>query len=147
MHNPASLRLRCAMLMLASTLAVCACQRSDPETKLRATISAMQAAAEAREPRAFVEHVSEDFIGTPGNQDRDGLRNVLRGVLLSQQSVGVTLGPIDLKLYGEGRARVSTTVLVSGDGGMLAGNSDSLTIQSDWRVEDGEWRCIAATWE
>ncbi len=135
------------LLALLMALSVGACQRSDPEASLRKTIAEMQAAAEAREPRAFADHVSADFIGSPGDLDRDGLRNLLRGVLLSQQKVGVTLGPIEVKLYGDDRARVSTTVLVSGDGGMLAGNSDRLTIQSDWRVEGGEWRCIAATWE
>ncbi len=105
----------------------------------------MQAAVEAREPRGFIEHVSEDFIGTPGALDRDGLRNLLRGILLSQQRVGVTLGPIDVKLYGEDRARVETTAFLTGTGGALRG--DTLSIRSDWRLESGDWRCIAATWE
>jgi hypothetical protein len=126
-------------------LALSGCSRSTPEERLRATIGEMQAAAESREPRAFIEFVSEDFIGTPGDLDRDGLRNVLRGLLLGQQRVGVSLGPLEVKLYGSDRARVETRALVTGSGGMLDG--DTLAIRSDWRIEDGEWRCIAATWE
>ncbi|MEO6064574.1 MAG: hypothetical protein ABIP49_02170 [Lysobacterales bacterium] len=109
------------------------------------TIAKMQAAAEAREPRAFIEHVSDDFIGSPGELDRDNLRNFLRGLLLGQQRVGVTLGPIEVKLYGDDRAHVETTALITGTRGALDG--DSLSIASDWRLDDGDWRCIAATWE
>lgn len=128
-----------------ATLLIAACTRSSPEDELRATVTAMQAAAEAREPRAFVEHVSADFIGTPGALDREGMRNLLRALLLGQQRVGVTLGPMDIKLYGADRARVETHAFVTGSGGAL--DSDTIAIRSDWRIEDGNWRCIAATWE
>ncbi len=126
-------------------LAMMGCSRTTPEERLRAAISEMQAAAESREPRAFIEFVSEDFIGTPGDLDRDDLRNLLRGLLLGQQRVGVTLAAIEVKLYGTDRARVETRALVTGSGGVL--DSDTLSIRSDWRLEDGEWRCIAAEWE
>jgi len=126
-------------------LIIAGCSRSSPEEQLRATIARMQAAAEAREPRGFIEHVSEDFVGTPGELDREGLRNLLRGILLSQQRIGVTLGPMAVKLYGEDRARVETKAFVTGSGGAL--DSDSISIVSDWRLEGGDWRCIAASWE
>ena len=128
-----------------AVLLIAGCARSSPEEKLRTTIAELQAAAEAREPRAFVGYISEDFIGTPGELDREGLRNFVRGLLLSQQRVGVTLGPIDVKLYGEDRARVETTAFVTGSAGAL--DSDALSIRSDWRLEEGNWRCIAASWE
>lgn len=128
-----------------AALLIAGCARSSPEEKLRTTIAELQAAAEAREPRAFVGYISEDFIGTPGELDREGLRNFVRGLLLSQQRVGVTLGPIDVKLYGEDRARVETTAFVTGSAGAL--DSDALSIRSDWRLEEGNWRCIAASWE
>ena len=140
------LRLKSALLLAClAALAIAGCNRSTPEERLRATIAQMQSAVEAREPRGFVEHVSEDFIGSPGELDREGLRNLLRGLLLSQQRVGVTLGPMTVKLYGEDRARVETRAFVTGSGGAL--DSDSISIASDWRLEDGEWRCIAASWE
>lgn len=126
-------------------LVIAGCSRTTPEEKLRETITQMQTAVEAREPRAFVEHVSADFIGTPGELDREGLRNLLRGILLSQQRVGVTLGPMSVKLYGNDRARLETKAFVTGSGGAL--DSDSISIVSDWRLEDGDWRCIAAKWE
>lgn len=135
-------RAWCACLVLA---AIAGCSRPDPEARLRASLAEMQSAAEAREPRAFIEHVSEDFTGTPGELDREGLRNLVRALLMSQQRVGVTLGPVDVKLYGSDRARVQTTALLTGTAGALQG--DRISIRSDWRLEDGQWRCIAAAWE
>lgn len=137
----ASLRVIACLVALV----IAGCSRTTPEEKLRETIAQMQTAVEAREPRAFVEHVSADFIGSPGGLDRDGLRNLLRGILLSQQRVGVTLGPMSVKLYGNDRARLETRAFVTGSGGAF--DSDSISIVSDWRLEDGDWRCIAATWE
>ena len=123
------------------------CDRASPEEQLRGVIGEMQAAAEARDPRAFVEYVSEDFAGTPGELDREGLRNLLRALLLQQRSVGVTLGTMDVKLFGDDRATVKTSALLTGrQGGLLPESGDRIAIESDWRIENGEWRCIAARW-
>ncbi len=132
------------LVMLLVPLLIVGCSRSSPEERLRDTVARMQSAAESREPRGFVEHVSEEFIGTPGNIDREGLRNLLRVLLVGQQRVGVTLGPMDVKLYGDDRARVETSAFVTGGRGVL--DSETLQISSDWRIEDGQWRCIAASW-
>src|SRR5687768_13941080 len=68
-------RLSAAAFMLACWLlpALAGCARTPPEEALRASIAAMEQAAEARDADALGEFLAEDFVG-PGGMDRDTFR-------------------------------------------------------------------------
>jgi ketosteroid isomerase-like protein len=135
------------LLALVSILAIAACHRVPDEQRIRATIDAMQAAVEARDPRAFMDHVSTDFTGNEGQVDRTSLHNLLRVQVFRNESIGVTLGPIDVTLQGD-RATVHLVATLSGgSGNWLPERGAVLEITSGWRKQDGEWRCYNATWE
>ena len=133
-----------ALLALALLLAV-GCSSEPPEAALRATIDRMQAAAEARDAPGLAESVSEEFIG-PNGMDRDQFRRTLALVWFRDQQVGVQLGPLDVKLVGEG-ATVAFTAGTSGGAGWLPERGQLFKVNTGWRLEDGEWRLISATWE
>ncbi|MBS0571247.1 MAG: nuclear transport factor 2 family protein [Proteobacteria bacterium] len=107
----------------------------------------MQAALEARDPRGFMRHVSGDFAGNDGQVDRDALHNLLRADVLRNESVGVTLGPIDVDVQGN-RASVHVTATVTGGaGGWLPERASIYSITSGWKREGADWRCDNASWE
>ena len=132
--------------MLSFSLALAAgCRREPPEAALRATIDRMHAAAEARDAPALAESVSEEFIG-PGGMDRDQFRRTLALVWFRDQQVGVQLGPLDVKLVGDG-ATVEFTAGTSGGAGWLPERGQLHKVHTGWRLEDGEWRLVSASWE
>jgi hypothetical protein len=141
--------LACGLLALAATLAA-GCAREPAEQRLRTTIAAIEAAVEARSAGDVIGHVAEDFIGGDGalaGMDRRQLHALLRGVLLRHRDIGVLLGPLALSMHGEDRATVQVDALVTaGSGGLLPASGRRLRIDSGWRLEDGEWRCISARW-
>ena len=135
-----------AALLLAGFAMLMACQRESPEQALREQLRQMQAAAEARDPGAFIEAVAEDFSGNAG-MDRAALHNLLRLQLLGNAKVGVTTGPLQVEMQGD-RARVSfSAVLTGGSGRFLPDAAQSYAITTGWRVEDGDWRLYYAQWE
>ena len=72
---------------------------------------------------------------------------LLRGVLLRHRDIGVLLGPLDLTMHGADRATVKVDALVTGGaGGLLPASGRRIAIDSGWRLDDGEWRCISARW-
>lgn len=131
--------------LLALVLAACA--RPPAEQRLRETVAAMQTAVEAREPRDFLRHVSADFTGNAGQVDREGLHNLLRAVVLRNERIGVVLGPAEIELGGD-RARLRLSVTLTGSaGGLIPERGAVYAIDSGWKQDGGEWRCISATWE
>lgn len=135
------------VLLVVVALALAACARAPAEQRLRDTVAAMQAAVEAREPRDFLRHVSADFTGNAGQVDREGLHNLLRAVVLRNERIGVVLGPPDIELTGD-RARLRLSVTLSGSaGGLIPERGAVYAIDSGWKQDGGEWRCISATWE
>jgi ketosteroid isomerase-like protein len=132
---------------VAVLLMLAACRHTPDEQRIRAAIAAMQAAVEAHDPRAFMRYVSADFTGNDGQADRDGLHNLLRTQVLRNESVGVTLGPIDVELLGDRATVHVTATLTGGSGGLLPERGSIYSITSGWKREGGEWKCFNAAWQ
>ncbi|HLS83554.1 MAG TPA: nuclear transport factor 2 family protein [Arenimonas sp.] len=103
----------------------------------------MQAAAEARDSGGLLEHVSEDFIG-PEGMDREQFRRYLALLWLRHREVGVSLGPIQVELVGQG-ARAEFTAATRGGGGLIPDRV--YRVKTGWRLQGGEWRLLSAEWE
>lgn len=135
-------KLKHASLFLLATM-LAACAGDTPEQRLRDTIAAMEEAVESKDPGGFVEHVSDDFDGDHGRFDRQSLRAFLTAQMMRKQAVGVTLGPLDVKVQGD-RATVRVDALVTGGEGLLPDSGEHLDIESGWKLVDGEWICYVA---
>lgn len=134
-----------AALLLA--LAASGCARAPAEQRLRDTIAAMEAAIEGNRVNDFLDGVSSEFTGNGGEYDRRSLHALLRAMALRHQRVSVVLGPLDITMHEGGRASVRVDVVATGSaGGLLPEAGRRFRIDSGWREEDGDWRCISATW-
>lgn len=134
------------LLGAAWALALAGCAGDSPEARLKATIEAMEAAVENKQPREFVAHVSEDFRGERGGLDRQALRGALAAQLLGADTVEVVLGAPDIVLHPGDRATVKVSAIVVG-GRYLPERGETLQIVSGWKLVDGEWYCYTAEWE
>ena len=132
-------------LMLALTC-LASCSRTPPETRLRERIAQMQTALEAREISRFMDGVAEDFSGA-SDLDRRGLHNFLRVQVLRHAAIGLTPGPLDVRLHGE-RATVKFSVMATGgQGGLLPDSARPWIVRSDWRDGPDGWQVFRAEWE
>ena len=135
------------VLVCAALLALAACSHTPDDRRIRDHIQAMQQAAEQRDPRQFLEHVSSDFNGNQGNLDREGLHNLLRAIVLRNEKIGVTLGPIDIDVQGNRATASLVATLTGGQGGLLPEHGAIYSIKSGWRRDGKDWICFAATWD
>lgn len=135
------------ILLVVAVFLFAACSRTSDEQRIRATMAAMQQAMESRDPRAFMAHISDDFVGNDAEFDRNALANLLRIEVLRNDSIGATLGPIDIEMQGDrAKARVVAT-FTGGSGGMLPERGSIYAITSSWKRQGSEWRCYSATWK
>lgn len=123
------------------------CRHAPDEQRIRDALVAMQTAVEARDPRDFMAYVSADFTGAEGSVDRGGLHNLLRAQVLRNETIGVTLGPIDVEMQGDRATVRVTATLTGGSGGWLPEHGAIYAITSGWRREGGDWRCYNAAWQ
>jgi hypothetical protein len=137
-----ALRAGCAGLLL---VLAGACSRTPPEQALRETIAGMQAAGEAGDVDALFEPIAEDFAGSEG-MDRTAFRRYVTLMSMRSKNVGVTLGPIEVKLYGE-RATASFTAAIRGGPGFLPDQAQVYAIDTGWRLDGNDWKLISAQWK
>lgn len=134
-------------ILIALMTLFAACSRTSDEQRIRAAMAAMQQAMEARDPRAFMAHVTDDFVGNDAEFDRNALANLLRMEVLRNDSIGASLGPIEIEMQGDrAKARVVAT-FTGGSGGMLPEHGSIYAFTSSWKRQGSEWRCYSATWK
>ena len=135
-------RLACIGLLLV----VSACSRSDPEQAVRAQLEALQQAIDARDAGAVEDLLAEDFIGNEG-MDRRGAKQLAAAVFLRHREIGARLGPVTVELRGEREAIARFSVLATGgSGGLLPEQSQVYQVQTGWRLQDGDWKLLNASW-
>lgn len=135
-------RLACIGLLLV----VSACSRSDPEQAVRAQVDALQQAIDARDAGAVEDLLAEDFIGNEG-MDRRGAKQLAAAVFLRHREIGARLGPVTVELRGEREAIARFSVLATGgSGGLLPEQGQVYQVQTGWRLQDGDWKLLNASW-
>lgn len=145
LHRP---RWRAALVVLLAMLVLAAgCRRESAEQALRRDVSSLQAAIESRDARAMAKFLSEDFVGNDG-LDREGARRLAAVYFMRNARIGMTQGPLDIRLQGD-HATLRTTVMLTGGGagGLLPDTGRMQAVTSGWRLEDGEWRMTSLAWD
>lgn len=134
------------VVCMALLLVLAGCSRSDPEQAVRAQLEVLQQAIDARDAGAVADLLAEDFVGNDG-LDRRGAKQLAAGVFLRHREVGARLGPITVELRGEGEAIARFSLLATGgSGGLLPGQGQVYQVETGWRLQDGDWKLLNASW-
>jgi hypothetical protein len=132
-------------LLAGLLLLAAACQRTPPEEALRARMSALESAIDARDAGALHDLIADDFIG-PGGMDGTGARRLAQGLFLRYRDIGTRLGPLDVQVQ-EQHATVRFDAIVTGGAGSLLPDSGQVyDVRTAWRLEGGEWVLVSAEW-
>jgi len=122
------------------------CAKPEPEQRLRDTIAQMQEAAEKRDSGALFDHIADDFAASEG-MDRDRFRAYVTVIMLRNQSIGIRMGPLDVKMIGD-RARVSFTLAATGGSGrFVPDRAQVYEVETAWRQDGDDWELISASWK
>ncbi|MCB1552951.1 MAG: hypothetical protein KDJ14_04005 [Xanthomonadales bacterium] len=134
------------LLVLLALMGSVGCSRTPDEQALRDAFDAMLAAAEARKPDDFMEHVADDFASGKG-VDRQQLHRILIVQFMRNQSVSVTTSPLEITVDGK-RAEMAFKIFVTGSsGGWIPERAEGYSIHTLWRFEDGDWLVEFADWD
>ncbi|HWS78999.1 MAG TPA: nuclear transport factor 2 family protein [Thermomonas sp.] len=135
-----------ASLAIATVLLLAGCGKDSPEQAVRAQVDALQAAIDARDAGDIEDLLAEDFVGNDG-LDRRGARQLAAGVFLRHREVAAKVGPVSVEVRGTGDAIARFSVLATGgSGGLLPEQGQLYQLETGWRLADGEWKLVNASW-
>jgi hypothetical protein len=127
-------------------VALAGCSRATPEEAVRTQVAALQAAIDARDAGEVEELLAEDFVGNDG-LDRRGARQLAVAVFLRHRDVAAKVGPVSVELRGTTDAIARFNVLATGgSGGLLPDSGQVYRVETGWRLLDGDWRLVNASW-
>lgn len=124
---------------------VMGCARPAPEEALRTAVAGVQQSIEERDAGALRRHLAEDFIG-PNGMDRDQARRTAALYMMQHQSVGLTMGPMDVELQEPHATVRFRAALTGGSGRLLPDRANLYQVETGWRMEGGDWKITSARW-
>ena len=140
-------RLSNVLPVAVACLVLFACARESPEQAVRAQVAALQAAIEARDPGDVRGLLADDFVG-PGGMDRERAVRLAQVTFLRHREVGVTIaGPLQVRMQPRHATVAFDVALTGGSGRLLPDAARLYSVETGWRLDDGEWRLVSATWE
>lgn len=138
-------RIGIAAMMACAVLVFAACSRPAPEEALRKALSGVQDSIEQRDAAALRRHLAGDFIG-PHGMDRDQARSTASLYMMRHQSVGLSIGTLDVEMQ-ESHATVRfRAALTGGSGRLLPDSGNVYQVETGWRLEGGDWKITSARW-
>lgn len=146
-QHGSTIRHRHAWIVVWVALAILAsCARTPPEQALRDSVAGLQAAMEARDPSAMEAMLADDFVG-PDGLDRSGARRMATLYLMRHDSIGVTIGPLEVRMQQDHAQVDFTAALTGGSGRLMPDSGQVYAVRTGWRIEDGDWKMTSAAWE
>jgi len=131
----------CCLLAMAA-----ACHKQpSAEDALRAAVSAMERAAEAKQIRPILAYLTEDFQGN-GQLRKANIGGMLLLHFRQNQHVHVYLHITDLQVTGEKATMRCQVILAGRDKEIVPQRGRALVIDSDWQRRDGKWLVTQASW-
>ena len=139
--------LRSLAIGAATVLCLSACGPSGSVAEqIEAAIAAMEAAGEAGERGAFMEHVADGFEAQEGRMTRDDFRRFLFLQFNQQRRIRAQLFPITVEEQGPNLAEASFNVLVTGGAGLIPDDGQLFSVRTAWVLEGGDWLLWRADW-
>lgn len=137
------------LAVLLSQLLLSACGETPPaERGVTEALDRLGAAIEARDSGDVMAHLHEHFQsrGSGGAMDRDGASRTLMAVFYRHREIRVMLSNVEVVPDGTNRERASArfnALVTGGRGGILPDTAQLYRVESDWRLEDGEWQLLS----
>jgi len=131
--------------LAAALLALAACGGGSPEQRLRASMTQLQDAIQARDAKAVRAQLADDFVG-PQGLDREGARRLAAASFLRYRDVWVRVAAPRFEVAGDRATVEFEAALGGGAGNALPEAAQLYQVRTGWRERDGEWRMISAEW-
>jgi hypothetical protein len=139
-----------AVLSILVVFAPC-CHRETEEDRVKKVITSVQEAAEKKEVRSVLEHISKSYKDPRGN-DYEGIKGLLAFYFLRHQKVSVYIPGIEVTI-NDSAAQARFQAILAGD---TKGESASVILpealgayqfEVSLAKEGGQWKITSANWE
>lgn len=129
-----------------SLLAACGAPSGSAEEQIRAWLDGVETAAENRDRRGVLDHISHAYADGRGNS-RDDISDMLRLYFLRHDGFELITRIESIDVHGGTAANVALTVAMAGRSDNLLGiGADAVAFHLELSREGDDWRLISARW-
>ena len=137
-------------LVILGTLCTIGCHKETEEEKVKKVIVEIQEAAEQKEIRTILSHLSKEYRD-PQGRDYNGIKGLLAFYFFRHQRVSVYITNLDVGVTDLTAEAAFEAVLTGGDkkgaaGGLLPDTLGMYRFTVSFIKESGDWNVLSAQW-
>ena len=138
-------------LVVVAVAALSGCSKDDESARIKKIITTVQTAAEQKNTKAILEHLSKSYRD-PQGLNYEGVRGLLAGYFFRYPKISVYLNALAISIDGDSAQARFQAVLTSAEktGSITDAIPDSLGVWNfdvSLRKETGQWKILSARWE
>ncbi|MGW8248129.1 MAG: hypothetical protein ACWGOV_08455 [Acidiferrobacterales bacterium] len=137
---------RLTILVLFVTLIVVGCTRTSDEDLIKQNLDQAIDAVKARQPKAVVKHLTQDFVGQEQMSSED-VRRFMIAQFFRNQKINIVTTGLSITVDNAQQAHANFRVVVTGGVDWIPERLDYYQVETDWVKQDGDWLIRAAKWK
>lgn len=118
---------------------------TSPEGIISDNIERMEVGIEEKKSGDVIELLHRNF-GTKSGHDTQWVKQLLAIYMFKHQNIGIVISGLEITVDST-NAKAQFTALVTGGEGLIPRQGALYDLDTDWRLEDGEWHLVYAHWE
>lgn len=122
---------------------------SEPESAeamVATKIEQIQQGIESKSADDVLDNIYDQF-GTAKGQDKQWIKRTLAFYMLRHQAINTVITSIQVEVESIDSAKAQFNALLTGGEGLIPQRGALYRVQTDWRIEGGEWVLVYADWE
>lgn len=116
-----------------------------PEIAISDNIKRMEVGIEEKNSGDVIELLHRNF-GTKSGNDTQWVKQLLAIYMIKYQNIEIVISGMAISVDST-NAKAQFTALVTGGKGLIPSQGALYDLDTDWRLEDGEWRLVYAHWQ
>ena len=133
-------------LILVFALVATACSRATDEDLVKQNLDQVIESVKARQPKAVIEHLTQDFQGQQ-RMGADDVRRFMIAQFFRNQKISIVTTGLKITVHGEQQASASFRVVVTGGMDWIPDRLDYYQVETEWVKQDGDWLIRTANWK
>lgn len=139
---------RTGALALLAALFLAGCSKQNPSSALEAAAIDLEQAVSARQPKAVMHLLHEDFSGSHG-LNRKAAHQRMLALFLRYQQIGILVVnrqcELDKGFYDRGHC--TARVGVSGAHGLIPERAELYQVRTIWQLQGKNWQLLELSWQ
>ncbi len=137
--------MKSLILLLLTAVLLAGCGQPDsPEQIIADNLAQLEEGIEQKDPDQVLDLIHENF-STRSGADKLWIKRTMAFYMIKHTKIEIVSSGLDIEMQPES-ANAGFSALVTGGAGLIPEQGAIYQVETEWRLQDGDWLLVYADW-